>query len=96
MLLNLSVRAAICANYNPVFSNLIGLKISGQVTKINISIPCRVRLYEKLTGRLLMETVTDENGNYSFNHLTHVEYFLVAHDPVRQYNAVIQDMVKPV
>ena len=72
-----------------------GLSIKGQITEKDAPIPCRVRLYEKLSGRLLMEKVTDDLGNYEFDHLTNTRYFLIAHHPELKYNAVIQDNVVP-
>ncbi|MCL6234013.1 carboxypeptidase regulatory-like domain-containing protein [Acinetobacter sp. ANC 5579] len=75
------------------FSN--GLKISGKVLEKNIQIPCRVRLFEKLSGRLIEDKVTDHHGNYEFNQLTASKFFIVAHHPMSQFNAVIQDNVVP-
>lgn len=72
-----------------------GLLIRGTVKKIGASIPCRVRLYEKLSGKMVDEVSTDQDGGYKFNHLVATKFFIVAHDPVSQYNAVIQDNVVP-
>lgn len=95
MLLNLNVVGAICANSDPILTNNVGLSIKGQVKEKNISIPCRVRLFERTTGRLVNETVTDNAGNYVFSHLTANKFFVVAHHPLNQYNAVIADLVVP-
>lgn len=74
-----------------------GLSIAGRVTKLNVNFPCIVRLYERSTGRQIAQTHTDSSGNYQFKYLqAGYEFALVAHDHQRQYNAVIQDMVKPV
>lgn len=67
--------------------------ISGRVSEKSIPIPCRVRLFEKLSGRLIADILTDTYGNYAFNHLSQTKFFLVAHHPKNQYNAVIQDNV---
>lgn len=75
------------------FSN--GLSIRGTIKKLGITFTCRVRLYEKLSGKLIDEVSTDQNGDYEFGHLVAMRYFIVAHDPASQYNAVIQDMVVP-
>nr|WP_180158933.1 carboxypeptidase regulatory-like domain-containing protein [Acinetobacter sp. YH01026] len=72
-----------------------GLSIKGRVKEAGLSIPCRIRLYEKLSGRFCAETVTDMHGNYEFNHLTAVKFFIVAHHPASRFNAVIQDNVVP-
>ena len=71
------------------------LSIKGQVKEKNIPIPCRVRLFEKLSGRLVFDVETDENCFYVFNHLNKTRFFLVAHHPRLQFNAVIQDNVVP-
>ncbi|MCK4100807.1 hypothetical protein [Acinetobacter radioresistens] len=55
----------------------------------------RVRLFEKLSGKLVVETLTDSLGNYSFKNLSKTSFFLVTHDPASQFNAVIQDNVVP-
>lgn len=72
-----------------------GLLIKGQVSQTGVPLPCRVRLFEKLSGQLVAEILTDENGNYEFDHLTRVRFFTVAHHPASQFNAVIQDNVVP-
>lgn len=94
-MVNLKVGSSISNLNSLVLSIDSGLSIKGNVTKEDVAIPCRVRLFEKLTGILLFDILTDENGFYSFNHLTKTKYFIVAHDPVSQYNAVIQDNVVP-
>lgn len=85
-------------NFETVLTSPVPNKsISGSVTKLNIPFPCHVRLYERLTGRLIAQTLTDSMGNYSFSYLNDgFEFTLMAHDHQRQYNAVVQDMVKPV
>lgn len=69
--------------------------IKGRVFEKNIPIPCRVRLFEKLSGRLIADVLTDNAGNYVFKHLKQAKFFLVAHHPQNQFNAVIQDNVVP-
>lgn len=59
------------------------------------NIPCRVRLFEKSTGRLIEDVATDNSGHYEFDHLAKTRFFIVAHHPASQYNAVIQDNVVP-
>ncbi|MDH1240759.1 carboxypeptidase regulatory-like domain-containing protein [Acinetobacter johnsonii] len=71
------------------------LSIKGCVNESNTPIPCRVRLFEKLSGRLIADKLTDLNGNYEFDHLAKINFFIVAHHPGSQYNAVIQDNVVP-
>lgn len=95
MLLNLKITPAITNTNLSILTNNKGLSIIGTVTERKILIPCRVRLFEKLSGRLISETLTDAKGNYYFDHLTPVKFFLVAHHPASLLNAVIQDNVVP-
>ena len=69
--------------------------IKGQVKELGNNIPCRVRLFEKNTGRLIADVATDEVGNYKFLNLIKTKFFIVAHHPQNQYNAVIQDNIIP-
>lgn len=72
-----------------------GLYIKGQVKVQNSPIACRVRLFEKLSGRLIADIPTDKNGNYKFDNLNRLKFFIVAHHPQGLFNAVIQDNVVP-
>lgn len=69
--------------------------IKGQVKELGNNIPCRVRLFEKSTGRMIKDVATDEVGNYEFLNLIKTKFFVVAHHPTSTYNAVIQDNVVP-
>ena len=70
--------------------------ISGIVTIENIPGSRRVRLYRKHDGMLIRETWSAANGAYSFPRIDpNWEYFVVAHDHLRVYNGVIQDMLTP-
>jgi hypothetical protein len=92
-----SILAGLARRPESIQSQDEGLSIAGRVTKLNVNFPCIVRLYERSTGRQIAQTHTDSSGNYQFKHLQNgYEFTLVAHDHQRQYNAVIQDMVKPV
>lgn len=77
------------------YSQLKGLSIKGRVKKQGVPTPCRVRLHERLTGLLLQEKATDQNGYYEFDHLVNIKYYLTSFDPNEQFNAVIQDNVVP-
>lgn len=94
MLLKLKIYPAICAN-GVIISDNHGLTIKGNVAELGKKIPCRIRLFEKITGHFIFETTTDKNGSYEFNHLTNNKFFIVAHHPANQFNAVIQDNVVP-
>lgn len=95
MLLNLKVKVASNSANDGSIINGIGLRIKGSVFELNTPIPCRVRLFEKLSGRLIADKLTDQNGFYEFDHLTKTKFFIVAHHPENQFNAVIQDNVVP-
>lgn len=95
MLLNLKITPAITNTNANIYTNNKGLSIIGTVTEKAVPIPCRVRLFEKLSGRLIAETLTDVQGHYEFDHLKAVKFFLVAHHPASTFNAVIQDNVVP-
>ncbi|WP_336982581.1 carboxypeptidase regulatory-like domain-containing protein [Acinetobacter modestus] len=94
MLLDLQVKQAICPS-DLILTSDIGLAIKGQVKELNIPFPCRLRLFERASGRLISEVMTDQSGNYVFNHLTTNKFFIVAHHPLNQFNAVIADLVVP-
>lgn len=94
-MINLKVWSSISNSNLAILSVDQGLSIKGTVKQKNIHIPCRVRLFEKLSGRMIADVLTDNAGNYVFNHLTQAKFFLVAHHPQNQFNAVIQDNVVP-
>lgn len=94
MLTNIELFSMQPIDVNPVVYQK-GLSIKGKVSEKNTPIPCRVRLFEKLSGRLIADVLTDNTGYYAFDHLTQAKFFLVAHHPQNQFNAVIQDNVVP-
>lgn len=70
--------------------------VSGVVQINGVNAQAIVRCYEKSTGRLLKQTISGENGFYSFKGLLrNTKYFVLAHNLERQFNAVIQDNVVP-
>ncbi|RSE25148.1 carboxypeptidase regulatory-like domain-containing protein [Acinetobacter johnsonii] len=95
MLLIPRIINAVYSNNDVIRTSDKGLSIKGTVKQKNIPIPCRVRLFEKLSGRLIADVLTDNTGYYAFDHLTQAKFFLVAHHPQNQFNAVIQDNVVP-
>lgn len=72
-----------------------GLKIKGNIKESGLSIPCRVRLFDKESGSLIADIASEKNGDFKFSHLKEARFFIVAHHPYSQYNAVIQDNVRP-
>ena len=85
-----------------VFKNNIAFKtvdaksIKGQVQEMQVPLPCRVRLFERKSGLLMAEVATDSQGYYAFYNLNNEErFFVIAHHPRLQFNAVIKDNVVP-
>ena len=85
-----------------VFKNNIAFKtadaksIKGQVQEKKVPLPCRVRLFERKSGLLMSEIATDSQGYYAFYNLSDEErFFVVAHHPRLQFNAVISDNLVP-
>ena len=95
MLVNLQVIPGIGVSGDTAFTSGKGLSIKGQVKEVGVPTPCRLRLFERLTGRFIAEKSTDQNGAYEFDHLTMTKFFIIAHHPTSKFNAVIQDNVVP-
>lgn len=71
--------------------------IRGKVTVDDNPDSRKVRLYDLRSGRLLRMTWSAADGSYEFTGIDPaLTYFVVGHDYTKTYNAVIQDMVKPV
>lgn len=95
MLLNLHIVPGINTSIDAILTSNVGLSIKGQAKQKNIPLACRVRLHEKTSGRLIADVATDPNGFYEFDHLTQTKFYVIAHHPASQFNAVIQDNVVP-
>lgn len=97
--MNISInntRSVKLSGYNS--SQVGGSKINGQVLYQGkkITQPCYVFLHERSGMACIDRVMTDTNGNYEFvgvnkNH----KLVVVAIDPHRKLNAVIQDSVVP-
>jgi hypothetical protein len=71
-------------------------RVSGTTTINNVPGARVVRLFHKKTAVLVAQTWSAPDGAYSFTGLDpSAEYFAVAHDHLRTYNAVVQDMLTP-
>lgn len=71
--------------------------ISGVITVEDVPASRRVRLYLRDSGILMAETWSAADGSYSFSNVDGAyEYFVVAHDHTRTFNAVVQDMLTEV
>lgn len=61
----------------------------------DIPVRRRVRLFHKLSGRLVRETWSAEDGSYEFRDIANDTYLVVAHDHTLQYNAAVKDSITP-
>lgn len=69
--------------------------ISDKVLIKGLAARRKVCLYRRITNELLTTTWSDHAGNYRFENLDpKAEYYVVALDHERNYNAVIQDMLR--
>lgn len=95
MVLDVNILAT--RNNNAVWGldNTESKSIAGVAMKLGRPHQCYVRLYAKNPGKKVDEILTDKMGRYSFSCLTGINFFIVAHDPESQFNAVIQDNVVP-
>lgn len=71
--------------------------IHGSVKKLGKEYsPVPVCLFRRDNKQLIWETKTKPNGSYTFKNVAlGLECFIVAFDPNNQFNAVIQDKIKP-
>ena len=73
-----------------------GGSIKGKVTAQGIKYPCSVSVHERSSRQLIQTKQTDMLGNYSFENLAFgFVFFVMATDPAKKFNAVIQDNVVP-
>lgn len=56
----------------------------------------RVRLFHRITGRLIREVWSATDGTFSFESIALAEYIVMSDDYTRLYNAVVADAVVPV
>lgn len=72
-------------------------RIAGTVKVLSAIAPGRtVRLYDKASGLLARETVSDAAGAYAFAQLDAARtYYVTAFDTATGYNATIEDRVVP-
>lgn len=71
-------------------------RITGQVTdKDNLPLARRVLLLDRRTNLVVRSTLSEPDGSYEFDWLDDRQYTLLAHDYTAQYNAVVEDNVRP-
>lgn len=74
-------------NYNGVIADKVLIK--------GVAASRKVCLYLRATNDLVATTWSDNGGNYRFENLApNVQYYVLALDHTRNYNAVIQDMLR--
>lgn len=98
--MNMAAKIQLKAWHNPTRSlnGLSGLRLEGTVKKLNKSMtfPCQIFLLDRQNMQVVRRTLSDQKGNYEFlSVVQNFSYAIIAIDPVRKYNAVIQDMVVP-
>lgn len=86
--------------YSKSNAELIGVighnaTLAGKVLIKGLPARRKVCLYNRLSGTLAGVTLSEMNGNYAFSDLNPAaEYYALAIDHDRNYNAVIQDMLR--
>ena len=95
MKINFNIIPAICAVSDAVLLTDQGYSIKGQIKEDSISIPCRVRLHEKSSGRIVFDNVTDQDGFFEFNNLNQLLFYVIAYHHDANYNALIFDKIFP-
>jgi hypothetical protein len=71
-------------------------RIEGKISIEGVPASRKVRLFDVLTGLLIAETWSRKDGHYRFDYLDpNRDFFVLTHDYVRQFNAVIADWIKP-
>lgn len=73
-------------------------RVTGTVDELGVAGRYRVRLFDRISGRILRETWSAADGTYAFNHLAYRAegYFAVAHDHgASPQNAAIADLITP-
>ena len=82
---------SVAKNLDPLAGNGV---IQGVITVAGVPARRRVRLYDKPSGMLVDAVMSGADGHYRFSNLrVGHEFFVVANDYQRDYNAVVQDMI---
>lgn len=67
--------------------------VKGETRKLGVLISCDIKAIDRNTGRLLSSTKSNESGKYILFGTKNT--CVVAFDPDKKFNAVIQDNVVP-
>lgn len=85
----------ICIAVNPTYHG--SGAIDGDITKEMANYAnAKICVFDRINRALIWEFSPNTDGRYSVRNINPArEYFLIAFDNTREYNAVIEDMVKP-
>lgn len=72
-----------------------GTTVSGIISEAGAPVAKLVRLYDRVTGEMLLETTSAADGTYSFDGMGRSSVYVVAFDDAGVYNAQIADGVHP-
>lgn len=73
----------------------IATVLAGSVKDGGAFIKSYIRVHDRLSGAIVMESTTWKNGEFDFGGFVGGEFMIIAIDVARKKNAVIVDMIKP-
>lgn len=76
---------------NPFIATLL---IKGETTKNGVPLSCEVRSYNRKTGQLLNQAMSNLEGKYAILGSRTADNYIVAIDPDSEFNLATQDNVK--
>jgi hypothetical protein len=81
-------------NSNQGFGQIKGITTEDDTDGTKLFSNAQICVFKKSTRELLWETKSKANGDYHIRNIAvGIECFVVAFDPTREYNAVIEDAV---
>lgn len=91
----MNIKVGLC--FVPLNSNTGNGAIEGSVKKeMNDYANASLFIFNRQTKSVVWQTTPNNLGEYNFKNINpNQEYFIVGFDGSQEYNAVIQDMVKP-
>lgn len=70
------------------------LLIKGETTKNGVPLSCEVRTYNRNTGQLLNQAISNPEGKYAILGSRTADNYIIAIDPDSEFNLATQDNVK--
>lgn len=91
----MNIKVGLC--FVPLNSDTGNGVIEGSVEREMMSYSdARLFIFNRSTKKVVWEISPEKTGRYVFKNIKHdQEYFIIGFDNKREYNAVIEDMVKP-